>query len=160
MDLMAQRVPSRPRVGDRAPDFKAVDEQGQLHRLADYKGKTFVLYFYLKDNTSGCTAEACGFRDCFNKLARKGVSLLGASPDGTQSHDRFAQKLHLQFPLLADPDKKLCEAYGVWKTKVLSGRRYMGVERSTFLIGPNGKIKAAWRNVKGDGHVEAVLKAI
>ena len=147
-------------VGDKAPAFEGVDEQGQVHRLSEYAGKTLVLYFYPKDHTSGCTTEACDFRDNFHKLARKGASLLGVSPDDAESHSKFAQKLDLQFPLLADTEKKICKAYGVWKEKAMYGRKYMGVERSTFVIGPDGRIAYAAHKVAVPGHANEVLKAI
>lgn len=147
-------------VGDAAPDFSAADEQGKTHSLKDYKGRTVVLYFYPKDNTSGCTTESCGFRDSFAAYRTKKAVVLGVSPDSAKSHQNFKQKYELPFPLLVDEGKTLCQAYGVWKEKSMYGRKYMGVERSTFVIGPDGRIKAAWRKVSVPGHVDEVLQAI
>ena len=157
---MPVKSPSELGVGDIAPDFEIADDQGKAHSLKDYKGKTVVLYFYPKDDTPGCTTEACGFRDNFARVKKKGVVVLGVSPDDAKSHEKFKRKFDLPFPLLADTDKALCAAYGVWKEKSLYGRKYMGVERSTFVIGPDGKIKAVWRKVSVTGHVNEVLKAI
>ncbi|HVA66459.1 MAG TPA: thioredoxin-dependent thiol peroxidase [Elusimicrobiota bacterium] len=147
-------------VGDKAPDFSAVDETGARRALADYKGKTLVLYFYPKDNTSGCTAEACDFRDQHAALKKKGAAVLGVSPDSAKSHASFKEKQSLPFPLLVDEDKALCSAYGVWKEKSMYGRKYMGVERSTFVIGLDGRIKNIWRKVSVPGHVESVRQAL
>ena len=147
-------------VGDAAPEFSASDDQGKTHRLSEYKGKTVILYFYPKDNTSGCTTEACAFRDSFTQYKRKGAVILGVSPDSVKSHANFKSKYELPFPLLADENKKLCQAYGVWKEKSMYDRKYMGVERSTFLIGPDGRIKALWRKVSVTGHVGEVSAAI
>lgn len=145
-------------VGDRAPAFKAFDEEGKAHALADYADKTLVLYFYPKDDTPGCTLEACSFRDEFAKFMKKGWEILGVSPDGAESHQKFIKKFSLPFPLLVDEDKKICTAYGVWKEKTMYGRKYMGVERSTFLI-EKGKIKALWRKVSVSGHSAEILGA-
>ncbi|MBI3548605.1 MAG: thioredoxin-dependent thiol peroxidase [Elusimicrobia bacterium] len=147
-------------VGDAAPEFDAQDDQGISHTLKQYRGKTVVLYFYPKDNTPGCTTEACGFRDSFAQYKKKGAVIFGVSPDSGKSHHNFKQKFELPFPLLVDQDKTLCQAYGVWKEKSMYGRKYMGVERSTFVVGPDGKIKAAWRKVSVAGHVDEVLQAI
>lgn len=154
---MPVKSTSEPQVGDIAPDFEAVDEQGKTHSLGSYKGKTVVLYFYPKDDTPGCTTEACGFRDSFAAYRKKGAIVLGVSPDDAKSHAKFKQKHELPFPLLVDTDKKICNEYGVWKEKSMYGRKYMGVERSTFVIGPDGRIKAAWRKVSVTGHVDEVL---
>ncbi|MDE1976040.1 MAG: thioredoxin-dependent thiol peroxidase [Elusimicrobia bacterium] len=143
-------------AGDKAPEFSAVDETGATRALSDYKGKTVVLYFYPKDSTSGCTAEACDFRDRHAAFKKKGAVVLGVSPDSAKSHASFKEKQGLPFPLLVDEDKSLCQAYGVWKEKSMYGRKYMGVERSTFVIGPDGRIKNVWRKVSVPGHVEAV----
>ena len=147
-------------IGDLAPDFEAQDEAGKKHALKDYRGKTVILYFYPKDNTSGCTQEACDFRDSFGKFFKKGAVVLGVSPDSAKSHQGFKSKYNLPFPLLADEDKKICEAYGVWKEKSMYGRKYMGVERSTFLIGPDGRIQEVLRKVKVPGHVEELIEKI
>lgn len=138
-------------VGDAAPYFPA---------LKEHKGKTVVLYFYPKDHTPGCTAEACGFRDHYKLFLKKGAVILGVSPDSAKSHEGFRAKQSLPFPLLADEDKSLCKAYGVWKEKSMYGRKFMGVERSTFVIGPDGRLKDVLRKVSVPGHVEAVLGAL
>ena len=145
-------------VGDKAPDFAAQDETGRSWSLKGLRGKTVVLYFYPKDNTPGCTTEACDFRDRFDSFARKKVVVLGASPDGAKSHAGFKAKHGLPFPLLADEDKKLAQAYGVWKEKSLYGRRFMGVERSTFVIGPTGRVERIERKVSVAGHAQDVLE--
>jgi len=134
---------------------------GRKIRLKDYRGDRWVvLYFYPRDNTSGCTAEACDFRDQWVEFDRVGATVLGVSPDSIASHQAFAERHQLPFPLLSDPDKTALQAYGVWKEKSLYGRKFMGVERSTFLISPEGKIVQAWRKVKVPGHVAAVLKTL
>ncbi|HNQ92613.1 MAG TPA: thioredoxin-dependent thiol peroxidase [Alphaproteobacteria bacterium] len=147
-------------VGDKAPSFSASDDQGQKVSLKDFRGQTLVLYFYPKDDTSGCTAEACSFTEniaAFNKL---NVAVVGVSKDSIESHQKFKQKYDLKFPLLSDEDGKICEAYETWVEKSMYGRKYMGTDRSTFLIGEDGKIKALWRKVKVPGHVEEILKEI
>src|SRR5579863_3086275 len=149
--FMAVKAASELGVGDPAPSFEA---------LKEYKGKTVVLYFYPKDDTPGCTTEACGFRDNFARVKKKGAVILGVSPDDEKSHAKFKQKHDLPFPLVPDTDKSICAAYGVWKEKSMYGRKYMGVERSTFVIDPDGRIKAAWRKVSVTGHVDEVLAAI
>lgn len=146
--------------GSKAPAFTAENQEGHTVKLADFAGKTVVLYFYPKDSTPGCTTEACSFRDSHSALLKKGVVVLGVSPDSVKSHANFAGKNALPFPLLADVDKKIVEAYGVWVEKSLYGRKYMGVERSTFVIGPDGKIAKVFRKVKAATHVAEVLKAI
>ena len=157
---MAAKTQTEFQVGDLAPDFEALDDQGKPQSLSAYKGKPVILYFYPKDDTPGCTTEACGFRDQYSKLRKKGAVLLGVSPDDARSHAKFKQKHELPFPLIVDTDKKLCNEYGVWKEKSMYGRKYMGVERSTFVIGPDGRIKAAWRKVSVTGHVDEVLAAL
>lgn len=147
-------------VGAKAPDFFAQDETGRSWSLKALKGKTVVLYFYPKDNTSGCTIEALDFRDRFDTFAKKKVVLLGVSPDSAKSHAGFKAKHGLPFPLLVDEGKDICRAYGVWKKKTLYGRRYMGVERSTFIIGPDGVLVRAERKVSVAGHAESVLEAV
>lgn len=147
-------------VGDVAPNFEAEDETGKKHTLKDYRGKTVILYFYPKDNTSGCTVEACDFRDQQPQFSKKGAIVLGVSPDSAKSHQGFKNKHSLSFPLLADEDKSLCQSYGVWKEKSMYGRKYMGVERSTFVIGPDGRIKDLTRKVKVPGHAEEILGKI
>jgi thioredoxin-dependent peroxiredoxin len=156
-------MPSRLRdvgVGDKAPSFSASDETGRNWSLKGLKGRTFVLYFYPKDNTPGCTSEACDFRDRYDAFARKKVAVLGVSPDGAKSHAGFKAKHGLPFPLLIDEDKTICRAYGVWRLKTLYGRRFMGVERSTFVVGPDGRVKGAVRKVSVAGHAESVLASV
>jgi peroxiredoxin Q/BCP len=148
------------RVGDAAPDFSALDEAGREHRLRDYKGKTVVLYFYPRDSTPGCTTEACDFRDNHKAFLKKGSVVLGVSPDSAKSHLGFKTRQGLPFPLLIDEAKSLCRAYGVWKEKSMYGRKFMGVERSTFVIGPDGRLKDIMRKISVPGHVEAVLGAL
>jgi peroxiredoxin Q/BCP len=147
-------------VGDKAPDFSAQDETGRGWSLKALKGKTVVLYFYPKDNTPGCTTEACDFRDRYDNFAKKKVVVLGVSPDTAKSHAGFKAKHGLPFPLLVDEARTICEAYGVWKQKMLYGRKFMGVERSTFVIGPDGKIKQALRKVSVTGHAQSMLEAV
>lgn len=146
--------------GDKAPAFKATADDGTTVTLASLKGKTVVLYFYPKDDTSGCTKEACDFRDGQALFKKKGAVVYGVSPDGIESHAKFKKKHGLNFLLLADPDKTLCQAYGVWKEKSMYGRKYMGVERTTFVIGPDGRIRAVFPKVKVPGHMDEVLAAI
>ncbi|HMJ10925.1 MAG TPA: thioredoxin-dependent thiol peroxidase, partial [Polyangiaceae bacterium] len=144
-------------AGASAPSFELSDEDGQRLSVQQLAGKPYVLYFYPKDDTPGCTAEACMFRDSLNRFAQQGVRIIGVSPDSPQSHTKFKQKYGLNFTLLSDPDKSLAQAYGVWTKKSNYGREYMGIERSTFLIGDSGKVKKAWRKVRVPGHVDAVL---
>ena len=147
-------------TGASAPAFDLLDEQGRRHALKDYLGKTVVLYFYPKDDTPGGTIQACAFRDEQAKFAGKRTVILGVSPDSAASHKKFVKKFGLSFPLLVDEDKSLCRAYGVWKLKKFMGREYEGVERSTFVIGPDGKLKAVLRNVKPEGHAQALLESL
>ncbi|HUJ72425.1 MAG TPA: thioredoxin-dependent thiol peroxidase [Verrucomicrobiae bacterium] len=137
--------------GDRAPAFT---------ELGENKGKTVVLYFYPKDDTPGCTTEACELRDAHKQIAAKNAVVLGVSPDSAKSHEKFSAKFSLPFSLVPDEDHKLCETYGVWKEKSMYGRKYMGVERTTFVIGPDGVIKKIFRKVKAAGHAEEVLAVI
>jgi peroxiredoxin Q/BCP len=146
--------------GAKAPAFSMKDQDGKTVKLADFKGKQVVLYFYPKDNTSGCTAEACSFRDHYAQLKKKGAVVLGVSKDDEKSHTKFAQKYQLPFPLLVDLDHKVAEAYGAWGEKSLYGRKFLGTIRSTFLIGADGKLKKAWPKVKVAGHTEQVLEAL
>ena len=147
-------------IGSKAPDFKAETDSGEQVSLKDFRGKTVVLYFYPKDDTTGCTKEACDFRDNFARLKKAGVVVLGVSPDSVKKHEKFKEKYELPFTLVSDPDKTICGLYDVWKEKSMYGRKYMGVERSTFVIDENGKIKALWRKVKVPGHVEEVMEAV
>lgn len=146
--------------GDPAPDFTAITQTGEQVSLAQFRGKPVVLYFYPKDHTPGCTREACGFRDHFDQFRRKGAVVLGVSPDPASSHDQFARKHKLPFLLLADPDKAIVKAYGVWGRKRLAGRSYMGTHRVTFLIGPDGRIKRIWPKVTPETHAQEVLAAL
>lgn len=146
-------------IGDDAPDFKLPTDGGGELSLSSLKGRTVVLYFYPKDDTSGCTKEAIGFRDALADFEKTGAAVVGVSKDGVAKHDKFKAKYDLNFPLVSDEEGTLCEAYGVWVEKSMYGRKYMGIERSTFLIDKTGKIARAWRKVKIPGHVEEVLEA-
>jgi peroxiredoxin Q/BCP len=143
-----------------APDFSLTDENGTFHKLSEYRGKPLVLYFYPKDDTPGCTTEACGFRDQYQEYADAGVNVVGVSPDSARSHEKFKTKYHLPFTLLADEDHKVCEQFGVWGRKKFMGREYDGVLRTTFLIGPEGKILKVFESVKPDGHSTEILAAL
>jgi len=131
---------ARPKEGDKAPDFTAKDQNGKTVSLSDFKGKTVILYFYPKDDTPGCTAEACSFRDNYQSLLTKGFAVIGVSTDDEKSHKKFETKFNLPFPLIADPDKNIVDAYGVWVEKNMYGKKYMGTARTTFLIDANGVI--------------------
>jgi len=147
-------------AGVPAPDFVLLDDMGVTRRLVDYRGQTIVLYFYPKDDTPGCTTEACNFRDDYSAYVEAGVTVLGVSPDSAKSHARFKQKFQLPFPLLADDDHLVSEAYGVWGKKKFMGREYMGVSRVTFIIDPEGRIKKVFSDVKPAGHSVEVLAAV
>jgi thioredoxin-dependent peroxiredoxin len=147
-------------AGDRAPSFEAEDQDGNVHTLQDYTGRWLVLYFYPKDATSGCTTQACGFRDSLASLQAQGAAVLGASADDADSHRAFAQAHDLGFPLLVDPDRELLEAYEAWGEKQRFGRRYAGVFRKTYLIAPDGTIARVWPKVTVEGHAEEVRRAI
>jgi len=149
-----------PAEGDKAPAFNAKDESGQAWRLADLKGKPVVLYFYPTDDTPGCTKEACGFRDANKDLQRLGAVVLGVSRQDAKSHERFKAKYRLNFPLLVDTEGKVSDAYGTWVEKNMYGRTYMGMQRATFLIGPDGKVAKVWPKVKPEGHADEVLAAL
>lgn len=151
---------TRPTAGDPAPPFTLATDGGGEVSLADFKGRPLVLYFYPKDDTSGCTKEAQGFRDAKPDFDALGAAILGVSKDSVKKHDSFKAKYELTFPLGSDPEGTVCAAYGVWVQKNMYGRTYMGIERSTFLIDPAGTIVQAWRKVKVPGHVEAVLAAV
>ena len=148
------------KVGDKAPAFKLVASDGQTCRLADFKGKPVVLYFYPKAMTPGCTLEACDFRDLGTSLTEHGAVLLGVSRDAPERLAKFREKYELNFPLLSDESGKVCEAYGVWKEKSLYGRKFMGIERTTFLIGPDGRIQKIFTKVKVKGHASAVMESL
>lgn len=147
-------------VGQIAPNFTLEASNHQTISLADLRGQNVVLYFYPKDMTPGCTTEACDFRDFHPEFKKLNTVVLGVSPDDVKSHDRFTQKHELPFPLLADPEHKVAEEYGVWVLKKMYGREYMGIERSTFVIDSEGKIARAWPKVKVKGHVQEVLEFI
>jgi len=157
---MAKAIELKLKEGDVAPKFTVATNGGGKISLADYKGRNVILYFYPKDDTPGCTKEACAFRDEFAQFQKKGAVVFGVSPDPLKSHDKFVEKFKLPFPLLADADKKIVEAYGVWGEKVFMGRKYFGVHRVTFLIGPDGKIKKIWPQVKPEEHAAEVLAAL
>ena len=147
-------------VGVQAPDFELPDESNITRRLTDFRGRFVVLYFYPKDDTPGCSTEACSFRDNFSAYVNADVVVLGISPDSTKSHTIFKDKFTLPFPLLADDGHKICEIYGVWGPKKFMGREYEGVLRTTFVIDTNGRIVKVFEKVKPDGHSEEVLAAI
>ena len=149
------------KVGEPAPDFSLSAADGTSVSLADFRDKqAVVLYFYPKDDTPGCTKEACAFRDLSAEFAAKGAVILGVSPDSAESHLKFRDKFHLPFPLLADPDHAVAERYGVWKEKKNYGRTYMGIERTTVVIARDGQVKKVFPRVRVDGHAEQVLKAL
>jgi peroxiredoxin Q/BCP len=145
------------KAGDKAPDFKALADAGNTVSLKDLRGKKVILYFYPKDDTPGCTREACDFRDAIGRFAKKDVVVLGVSPDGVESHQKFKAKFDLPFPLLADEDHKIAEAYGAWGEKSMYGRKFLGIIRSTFVIDEQGRIAEAFEKVKVDGHVDQLL---
>jgi peroxiredoxin Q/BCP len=147
-------------IGQPAPDFTLQDQSGRDVTLSQLRGRPVVLYFYPKDDTPGCTKEACAFRDAFDDFRAQGAKIVGVSPDGVDSHARFAQKFALPFTLLADPERTVCQAYGVWKEKTLYGRKAMGVERTTFVIDGRGIVRAVFPRVRVDGHSTAVIEAI
>ena len=146
--------------GDRAPAFTLADDTGNQVALSDFEGRPVVLYFYPKDNTSGCTAEACDFRDNWARVQAKGVVVLGVSPDSQRSHERFREKHELPFPLLVDEDHAVAEAYGAWGKKKMYGKTYEGIIRSTFLIGADGMVARTWSGVKVKGHVDEVMEEL
>src|SRR5690349_9695084 len=156
---MATDIELKLKEGDKAPDFSAATNGGGHASLADFKGQNVILYFYPKDDTPGCTKEACAFRDHFAEFRKKGAVVLGVSVDPVKTHGKFVEKYKLPFTLLADEDKKIVQAYGVWGQKSFMGRKYMGTFRVTFLIGPDGRIKKIWPTVKPEEHAEEVLLA-
>lgn len=143
-----------------APDFNLADENGISRKLSDYRGKAVLLYFYPKDDTPGCTTEACAFRDDYAVYDKEGVVVLGVSPDSSASHTKFKKKYHLPFTLLADEGHHVCDLYGVWGPKKFMGKEYEGVLRTTFLISAAGEILKVWENVKPDGHSAQVLEVL
>jgi peroxiredoxin Q/BCP len=148
-----------PKEGNAAPDFTAKNALGESVRLKDLRGQKVVLYFYPKDDTPGCTKEACSFRDAFAAFKKRGIEVLGVSPDSEASHKKFTAKYKLPFTLLADPDHSIADAYGVYGEKKFMGRTYMGVKRITFLIDEKGKIKKVFEKVKPEAHANEVLEA-
>ena len=144
-------------VGQQAPDFMLSDENGQIHNLSDYQGKYVLLYFYPKDDTPGCTKEACNFRDDYSQYDDANVIILGVSPDSPQSHAKFKSKYNLPFTLLADEDHKVCELFGVWGPKKSFGKEYEGVHRTTYLINPDGRIQKVYKKVSPANHSVEVL---
>ena len=149
------------KAGDKAPDFTLQSDKGEEVNLSGFHGKKdVVLYFYPKDNTSGCTKEACSFRDNLPQIETKDAVVLGVSPDSVKSHQGFIQKQNLNFTLLSDPDHKVAEAYGAWGEKSMYGKKYMGILRSTFIIGKDGKIKKVFQKVKPEGHALEVLESL
>lgn len=147
-----------PQAGTKAPDFTLPDQNGQEHTLKNYNGQWVVLYFYPKDDTPGCTKEACSFRDNFTPLKQAGIAVLGVSVDPVKKHIKFAEKYSLPFTLLSDENKGVVEKYGVWGKKKFMGREYMGTNRVTFLINPQGKIAKVYESVKPDRHAEEILE--
>jgi len=148
------------KVGDEAPDIKVATDSGEEFQLSDMRGKRVVLYFYPKADTPGCTVEACEFRDDLKKFAKKDTAIVGVSPDKPTAQAKFKTKYDLPFTLLADEDKAAAHAYGVWKEKNMYGKKVMGIERTTFVIGPDGKIEKIYNKVKAKGHATAVLDAL
>jgi thioredoxin-dependent peroxiredoxin len=157
---MAKELELKLKEGDKAPGFTVDISGGGKLSLGDLAGKNVILYFYPKDDTPGCTKEACAFRDNYQQFLDAGAVVLGVSPDPVKSHDKFVKKFNLPFTLLADSDKKIVEAYGVWGEKSFMGRKYMGTYRVTFLIGPDGRIKKIWPKVKPEEHASEVLAAL
>ena len=148
------------KVGDMAPDFTAITDAGTTVRLSDYRGKRVVLYFYPKDDTPGCTTQACGFRDNYLAIEEKNAIVLGVSPDGAKSHQKFKTKFNLPFTLIADEDHSIAETYGVWVEKSMYGKQYMGIERSHFVIDENGKVVDAQVKVKPEDSVERAIATL
>ncbi|MGH7952903.1 MAG: thioredoxin-dependent thiol peroxidase [Limisphaerales bacterium] len=157
---MAKEIQLKLKEGEVAPGFSADTNGGGKISLADFKGKNVVLYFYPRDDTPGCTKEACAFREHYADFKKRGAVVLGVSTDSAKSHNKFVEKFKLPFTLLADEDKKIVEAYGVWGEKSFMGRKYLGTHRVTFLIGSDGKIKKIWPQVKPDEHAAEVLAAL
>ena len=157
---MAKVMELKLKAGDAAPAFTVATSGGGKISLADYLGRNVILYFYPKDDTPGCTKEACAFRDYYADFTKAGAVVFGVSPDSVESHDKFVDKFKLPFTLLADEDKKIVQVYGVWGEKSFMGRKYLGVYRVTFLIGPDGRIKKIWPEVKPEEHAAEVLAAL
>ena len=149
---------SMPEAGDPAPEVVLPDDDGTIHRLADQRGKWTLVYFYPEDDTPGCTTEACQFRDLHPVISGEGLTVWGVSPDGAASHAKFRSKFELPFTLLSDDGHKVADAYGSWALKKNYGKEYMGIVRSSFLVGPDGRVAHAWPKVKADGHAADVLE--
>ena len=149
---------SMPQAGDPAPGVVLPDDDGTIHRLADQRGKWTLVYFYPEDDTPGCTTEACQFRDLHPVISGEGLTVWGVSPDGAASHAKFRSKFELPFTLLSDDGHKVADAYGSWALKKNYGKEYMGIVRSSFLVGPDGRVAHAWPKVKADGHAADVLE--
>jgi thioredoxin-dependent peroxiredoxin len=147
-------------IGSKAPAFSLVSDSGKKVKLSDYKGQPVVLYFYPKDDTPGCTKQACAFRDASKQMKDLGAVVLGVSPDSHDSHAKFRDKFSLNFPLLADPDHKLADEYGAWREKNMYGKKSMGIQRSTYLIAADGTIAKVWKKVSVDGHDSQVIEAL
>jgi peroxiredoxin Q/BCP len=159
-DILGNILERTPKIGAIPPQFELVGDDNTLYSLKMYKGRKVVLYFYPKDDTSGCTTEACEFRDRWKAVERAGVVVLGVSPDSVDSHARFKGKYRLPFPLLADTDHAVAEAYGVWGEKSMYGRKYFGIRRTTFIINGAGRVARVFEKVKPKGHAAEVLAAI
>lgn len=157
---MAKTIDPKLGAGDLAPDFTASTAGGGSITLSKFKGSNVILYFYPKDDTPGCTKEACGFRDAFGSFRAKGVVVIGVSTDPAKAHDKFIAKFNLPFILLSDENQEIVKAYGVWGEKVFMGRKHQGTHRVTFLIGPDGAIRRVWTIVKPETHAAEVLEAI
>ena len=157
---MSKELELKLHEGDQAPPFTAATQNGDTVSLANCQGRNVILYFYPRDNTPGCTKEACAFRDHFAEFTRKGAVVFGVSPDAAKSHQKFVEKYELPFTLLVDEEKKIASAYGAWGQKSFLGRKYMGTHRITFLIGPDGRIKKIWPKVKPAKHALEVLAAL
>ena len=150
----------RPAPGDKAPDFNLPASGGKNIRLSDFKGRKVILYFYPKDDTSGCTKEACSFTENISSLNKLDVQVIGVSKDSVEKHEKFIKKYGLKFPLVSDEEGTLCAAYDTWVEKSMYGRKYMGIERATFLIDEKGKVQYVWDKVKVPGHTEEIIKTI
>ena len=146
--------------GKPAPEFELQSDTGDTIKLSDFRGKTVVLYFYPKDDTPGCTTEACEFRDAYDHYRERNIEVIGVSPDDVASHEKFKSKYSLPFPLLADPDHAVAEAYGVWSERNFAGKKYMGINRSTFVIDPDGNVARAMLGIKPAGHAANVLENV
>ena len=145
-------------INKQAPEFELSDQDGELHKLSDYRGKRLVLYFYPKDDTPGCTAEACSFRDNYSVFKQNDIVILGVSADSAESHAKFQEKYQLPFPLLSDPDHKVSEMYGVWRLKKYMGREYYGINRTTFLIDEEGNLVKIYDKVKPAEHAQEIME--